>query len=189
MLIIWYINMLMQQLLNYSKFWKLAASAKNELQNESNSMTWIWNWDDSNWVWSCYRSKLTDISNDTWNFVKQLNFSLYSLDTNCAFLVFVMLDHQKHTCFILFIFTRVANRIYDFGENIKCYARLNKDHLQHFRLYFRRNLKLLSTWRVFNVAYKLFWQRGWPCKNKEPGLNRLSQMAINGPRWMTRITF
>ena len=92
----------------------------------------------------------------TWNFVKQLNFSLYSLDTNCAFLVFVMLDHQKHTCFILFIFTRVANRIYDFSENITCYSRLDKDHLQHFRLYFRQNLKFLSTWRVFNVAYKLF---------------------------------
>ena len=55
--------------INYSRFWKLASSAKNELQNESNSMTWIWNWDDSNWVCSCYRSKLTDISNDTWNFV------------------------------------------------------------------------------------------------------------------------
>ena len=120
---------------------------------------------------------------------KQLNFSLYSLDKNCAFLVFVMLDHQKHICFIQFIFTRVANRIYDFGENFTCDTRLNKDHLQHFRLYYRQNLKLLSTWRVFNVAYKLFWQGGWSCKNKEPGFNRLSQMAINGPRWMTRITF
>ena len=157
-----------------ANFWKIRAySAEIKLQNDSKRMTWTWNWDDSNWVCSYYWSKLTDISNDTWNFVPNSWIFRYIHLIQCN--SSVILHRQKmnrSSQYVCIQWTRNSLfRLLGWMYAAENYQNLVTRFYSITRswstsVYISDKLwNWVSTWRVFNVAYKLFWQGGWSCKN------------------------